>query len=231
MAIFALAHPKIIDSTFSFPELVPAWKNHFIPSVHFWDTVSFRVPWPDRPHPFLTNAHPKNFWTAFNSCDHVSTCKKSVYSICSFFNYSQFFRVPSPDWPHPFLTMINPETFNHLLICVKLCQHANKSVNSISSFIRLRYNQFQSSETRLATPIFDDAQPKHFWSAFNFCKFVSICKKNEAVSLICSGETIVVKILQSKWLIAFWPIAQEQDLSQIEDLCRNRANHLNSHYI
>ena len=26
----------------------------FIPSVHFWDTVNFTVPWPDRPHRFLT---------------------------------------------------------------------------------------------------------------------------------------------------------------------------------
>ena len=29
-------------------------KNHFIPSIHSWGTVSFRVPWPDWPHPFLT---------------------------------------------------------------------------------------------------------------------------------------------------------------------------------
>ena len=37
--------------------------------------------------------------------------------------------------------------------------------------------------------------------------------KNEAVSLICSGEMVDLKILQSEWLTAFWPISQEQDLS------------------
>ena len=28
-------------------------KNQFIPSTHSWDTVNFRVLWPDWPHPFL----------------------------------------------------------------------------------------------------------------------------------------------------------------------------------
>ena len=53
--------------------------------------------------------------------------------------------------------------------------------------------------------------------------------KNEAVSLICSGEMVVLKILQSEWLRAFWSLSQEQDLSQIEDLCRNTANDTNFH--
>ena len=35
---------------------VPACKNQFIPSVHFWDTVNFRVSWPDWPYSFLTMA-------------------------------------------------------------------------------------------------------------------------------------------------------------------------------
>ena len=32
--------------------------------------------------------------------------------------------------------------------------------------------------TRLATPIFDNAHPKHFWSAFNFCDHVSTYKNS-----------------------------------------------------
>ena len=44
--------------------------------------------------------------------------------------------------------------------------------------------------------------------------------KNKAVSSICSGEVVDLKILQSEWLRSFRPISQEQDLSQIEDLCR-----------
>ena len=53
--------------------------------------------------------------------------------------------------------------------------------------------------------------------------------KNQAVSSIRSGEMVDLKILQSEWLRAFWPISQERDLSQIED-CRNTANNINFHY-
>ena len=38
----------------AFLNLLEHAKNQFIPSLHSWDTVNFRVPWPDRPHPFLT---------------------------------------------------------------------------------------------------------------------------------------------------------------------------------
>ena len=38
--------------------------------------------------------------------------------------------------------------------------------------------------------------------------------KNETLSLSCSGELVDLKILQSDWLRTFWPISQEQDLSQ-----------------
>ena len=48
--------------------------------------------------------------------------------------------------------------------------------------------------------------------------------KNEAISSICSAEIVHLKILQSDWLRAFWPIIQEQDLSQILDLCLNPTN-------
>ena len=29
---------------------------------------------------------------------------------------------------------------------------------------------------------------------------------------------------------AFWPLSQEQDYSQIENLCRNTVNNINFHY-
>ena len=66
---------------------------------------------------------------------------------------------------------------------------------------------------RLPTPIFDHVQPKKFQPNFNFCEFVSTCK-NVAISLICSKEIVDLKILQSAWLRAFWPMSQEQDFSQ-----------------
>ena len=40
-----------------------------------------------------------------------------------------------------------------------------------------------------------------------------------AVSSLCSGEIVHLKILQSDWWRPFWTIYQEQDLSQIKDLC------------
>ena len=39
--------------------------------------------------------------------------------------------------------------------------------------------------------------------------------KNEAVSLICFGEIVDLKILQSGWQRAFWSISQEQGFYQI----------------
>ena len=64
--------------TFNFPEFVQRWKKVHLFS--FRDTVTFRVTWLDRPHPSLTMPTRS-----------VSTCKKSVYYICSFFTCSQFY--------------------------------------------------------------------------------------------------------------------------------------------
>ena len=38
--------------------------------------------------PIFDHAHPINFCSAFNCYEHVSTCQKSVYSICSSFRQS-----------------------------------------------------------------------------------------------------------------------------------------------
>ena len=54
--------------------------------------------------------------------------------------------------------------------------------------------------------------------------------KNEAVSLIYSGEMLDLKILQSEWLRAFWPISHEKHFSHIDDLYRNTANNVCFHY-
>ena len=36
--------------------------------------------------------------------------------------------------------------------------------------------------------------------------------------------------MQTDWLRAFWPKSQEQEFSQILDLCRNKANNKHFHY-
>ena len=43
-------------------------------------------------------------------------------------------------------------------------------------------------------------------------------------SSFCSRDIVNLKILQSDWLRAFWPISQEPDFSQVWDLCNNTAN-------
>ena len=49
--------------------------------------------------------------------------------------------------------------------------------------------------------------------------------------MVCSGNMVDLKILQSDWLRSFWPISQGQKFSQTWDLCRNAAaNDINFHY-
>ena len=56
-------------------------KKLFTSSVHSWDTVNFRVLWPD------DHSHPKKIWSTFNLSEFVSTCKKSGYFIDLFWRY------------------------------------------------------------------------------------------------------------------------------------------------
>ena len=55
---------------------------------------------------------------------------------------------------------------------------ASTSMQKVISFTFLRYSQFWSPVTRLATPISDYAYPKIFWSNFKLCEFDSACEKS-----------------------------------------------------
>ena len=91
-----------------------------------------------------------------------------------------------------------------------------KAFHFINSF--LRYSQ-------LATPIQTFSDP--------LLIYVNLYQhaKNQAISLIYSGDMVDQKILQFDWLRTFWPISQEQNFFQIWDLCRNTANNIDFHYI
>ena len=54
--------------------------------------------------------------------------------------------------------------------------------------------------------------------------------KNEAVSSICSGEILDLKILQSDWLRAFWPISQEKVFQKSRISAETQQNTENFHY-
>ena len=55
-------------------------------------------------------------------------------------------------------------------------------------------------------------------------------ENNQPILSICYGDIDDLKILQSDWLRAFRPISQEQELSQIWDLCTNTANNTDFNY-
>ena len=100
-----MSSQKFFDQLLIFVNLYQHAKNQFIPSVHSSDTVNFKVPSHDWPHPFLTMPTPKTFKLIFmklyqyaknkliplansilESCDqigHINMLKMTVSSICS----------------------------------------------------------------------------------------------------------------------------------------------------
>ena len=90
-------------------------------------------------HTHFWSCTPKNFWSAFNFCDHVSTCKTSVYLLHLLILQIQSILESHHQtghthfWPCSFLTMIT-----HILR--EIVSARKKSGSSISSF--LRYSQF-----------------------------------------------------------------------------------------
>ena len=83
--------------------------------------------------------------------------------------------------------------------------------------------------TRLVAPISGHANPNIFWLDFNLCEFVSTCKKS-GYFINSFWRYGWLKMLQSDWMIIFWPISQELEFSQIWDFCRNKANNIHFHY-
>ena len=48
--------------------------------------------------------------------------------------------------------------------------------------------------------------------------------KTQTFSSFCSRDIVNLRILQSDWSRAFWPISQEPQFSQVWDLYKNTAN-------
>ena len=68
-----------------------------------------------------------------------------------------------------------------------------------------------------------------------FCQLLIVINlyqyaKNQAISSIYSGVIVNLKILQSDWLGAFWPICQERDYFQTWNLFRNIASNTNFYW-
>ena len=54
--------------------------------------------------------------------------------------------------------------------------------------------------------------------------------KDQAISLICSGDMVDQKSLKSGCLRTFWPISQEQNFFWIWNLCRNTENDIKFYF-
>ena len=107
--------------------------------------------------------HPKNFWSAFNFCDHVPTFKKSVYLIHPLIFQMQLILEfihqtgHTHFWSCSFLTMPRQILFNKLLTFRNLYQHTkNKAALSLSSGEMLALNVLQSEWPRAFWPIFQE---------------------------------------------------------------------------
>ena len=70
--------------------------------------------------PIFDHSHPKNLWSGFNFCDHVSTCKKSVYIFHLFILQIQSTLESHHLTGHTHFWWCSPKN----LLCVKLYQHA-----------------------------------------------------------------------------------------------------------
>ena len=101
MVIFDHIYSKFIETTFSFPRLVPASKK----SVYFtfWDKINFRVPSTDWHQPF----------SYFNLCESVPACKNQLISS----NHSW----DIVNWLHPYFDYVPPKNFQIAIVDLKSC--------------------------------------------------------------------------------------------------------------
>ena len=147
--------------------------------------------------------------------------------ICLFFRYSQFQSTVTKR-ATPIFYFAHPKHFQLSFNLHEFIPASKKSGNSICLFLRYIVD-LESREQIDQIHILTMPNQKLF---VQLSIFVNLYKnaKNEAVASICSADIVDLKILQSDWLRAFWPISHEQVFSQIQDLCRNTANSINFHY-
>ena len=154
-----------------------------------------------------------------------------IYSICSFSDTVNF-RVPLPDWPHQFLAMfthkifnVHPKNFKSSFNLCEIVPACKKLVQSVLSWDTVKF-RFQRPDWPHS--FFTIPHQKLFNQLLIFVNLYQHAK-NEAASLICSGEMLDLKILLSEWLRGFRPISHK-DFFQIKDLCRKTTNNINFHY-
>ena len=128
MITFDYTHPKIMKSTFSFPEFVPACKK--FNSIHAFLRYShFQSPVTRLATTIFDFAHPNFFYQSlilvnlyqYANNQFISSLILQIQSILEFCHQNGYTY---------FLTMLTPKIFNYLLISANLYQHAKKQLIS-----------------------------------------------------------------------------------------------------
>ena len=138
MAILTTPTQKSLNQLLAFLNLYQHAKNEFIPSVHFWDSVNFRVSWPDWPHQFLnmTTQIIFNQLSIFvNLCQHA---KNQLFHLFIF--QTQSIAKSCHQTGHTHFWPCQPQKFQAPFNLHEFLPACKKSVNSICSFFR--YSQF-----------------------------------------------------------------------------------------
>ena len=88
-------------------------KNRLIPSVHFGDTINYRVQRPDWPDPFLTILNQKFFDQLLIFMNLYKHAKNyAVSSIC--FREMVDLKILESDWLIPFLPISQEQDFSNI---------------------------------------------------------------------------------------------------------------------
>ena len=152
--------------------MVISMQKPFNPSAQFIKSFAIYnwVPWSIRLHPLLTMPTQELLpWLlAFkNLC---RDAKNQFISSVHSYNTADI-RVTRPDRPCPFLNTTTLKLLKKFLAFLNFHQHASNKFISLSLlllFFFLRYDQFQSPETRVTTPSFWPRTPQYFSNNFYF---------------------------------------------------------------
>ena len=133
-------------------------KNQFIPSIHFWDKINFRVLWTNWSHPFLTLPTQKIFDLILIYVNLYQHAKKSGYFIDLFRTYSSL-KNPAI-WLRTFWLSSQEPKFSQIW---DFCRNTAKNINFHyrTNFVKINPKFFNKFKKPCLWPIFGSFS--RFW--------------------------------------------------------------------
>ena len=126
--------------------------------------------------------------------------------------------------PHILLTTTTQKLLKQLLAFLNFHQHTkNRCIQLIPSWDTAN---FRALRPKWPLPFFITPTPIPFDQPLISINLYQPAK-NQSVSAFFSRNTVDLKILQSDSVRTFWPISQELDFSQVQDLYKNTAININ----